>query len=586
LSELGKYPAGANETIEERLARVRTTVENIVAKVGEHPEYELKRKWLRDKPPLKAEFIRDVLSTVNSEIPDGRDRYIVVGVDEKSRKFTGCDYDEFDDAKLRQLFDAHLDPTPLFEVMRFKASNGENFVVIRFPYQPGRPFVVKKEITENHDKHLYVGEVWYKPGGPDTPGSGKRRVSSQSELLSLVNIEPRVQREVSERIERMLPAIRLEARTSLQPQAINAVSALTSTDEEFESIFEQLLIGANALPLNIIVEKLRDKTVEVWKTDLDEHTRLSAEEILRIKESDFIPAIRRLTLLGLLLVKFSAPQEWFLKVANLHIEIFDTSHYLAKKAERFHERHSVNSLAEHANYTVPAIESLLSAYVLAGYELSRNSNVYMSLLFSRIVRHLSDPIDVDPEVKWLYLFWPMERAKWGSPEMSRPQMVIERYGNADRIEKLLGGKTGMKSAVLQVDCLIEWHSHLSFDGQGTPETVRYFRERYAKVGTTYFPDFFQENFSHIEPLINKLWAAVRTGGGEMNDWFVLPGLVDVFRKIEIERRQYLLGKFLLDISKEQSQKMLADNRMPYRVHWPPEIAALVKRVRESEAAKQ
>jgi hypothetical protein len=76
LSQVGKYPAVANETIEERVARIRSTVENIVAKVGEHPEYELKRQWLRDKPPLKAEFIRDVLSIVNSEIPDGRDRLL------------------------------------------------------------------------------------------------------------------------------------------------------------------------------------------------------------------------------------------------------------------------------------------------------------------------------------------------------------------------------------------------------------------------------------------------------------------------------------------------------------------------------
>jgi len=365
-----------------------------------------------------------------------------------------------------------------------------------------------------------------------------------------------------------------------------AFSALTSTDEEFELFTEQLLTGSNEPHLNIIVEKLRDKTVEVWKTDLDEHTLLSAEEILRIKESDFIPAIQRLTLLGLLLVKFSAPQEWFSKVANLLIEIFDMSHYLAKKVESFQQHHSVDSLAEQANHTVPVIESLLCAYVLAGYELSRNSNVYMSLLFSRIVEHASDPIDVYPAIKWFYLFWPMERARWGSPKMSRHQMVIERYGNADRIAKLLGGKTGMESAMLQVDCLIEWHSYLSFDEQGPPEIVRYFRERYPNVSTIYYPDFFQEDFSHITPLMNKLWAAVRSGGGEMNDWFVLPGLVDAFREVEIERRQHLLGKFLLYISREQSRTMLANNRMPYRVHWPPEIAALVNRVRENEEAKR
>jgi hypothetical protein len=110
--------------------------------------------------------------------------------------------------------------------------------------------------------------------------------------------------------------------------------------------------------------------------------------------------------------------------------------------------------------------------------------------------------------------------------------------------------------------------------------VGYFRERYPNVSTIYYADFFHDDFSHIAPLIDKLWAAVRTGGGEMNDWFVLPGLADAFQKIEIERRQHLLGKFLLDISREQSRAMLANNRMPYRVHWPPEIAALVRWVRE------
>jgi hypothetical protein len=356
------------------------------------------------------------------------------------------------------------------------------------------------------------------------------------------------------------------------------VSALTSSDEEFEFYVEHLLANPNANHLNIIIEKIREKTIDVWDIELEGRDRLTPQDILQIKETEFMPAIRRLTLLGLLLIKFSAPQEWFSKVADLLLQIFNASHGLSQVTVDVVRAGSAASLDEHASHTVPALESLLSAYLLAGYELSRRgSNAYIGSLLNRVVRFVGDPHE-----NWgqkLCMFWPVTSG-WGAPNLRRDQIVIERYGKADRIERLLGGKNGMKAAVLQVDCLADWHSYLSFPEMGEPETIGYYQQSYPNTRAEFNPHYIFERFNFVLPLINQLWAVIHTVG-EKNYWLVLPGLAEAFGKIDFARRELVLGRFIAYAEKLQANWMLQSSRMPYMMPWPSEIADVVRRVRKN-----
>jgi hypothetical protein len=155
-----------------------------------------------------------------------------------------------------------LDPVPEFEVLSLKSSANVDFVVLRFPYQENRPIYAKGQIRGDRNQiHLDVGQIWIKPGGADTGSTGKRLVSSRQELLRLINIEPRVSHEVELRLQQLLPQIRLEERTRLSTGENVILPVFTATDAEFESYVEQLIVGEKINHLNVVLEKLRDRTI-------------------------------------------------------------------------------------------------------------------------------------------------------------------------------------------------------------------------------------------------------------------------------------------------------------------------------------
>ncbi|MDQ5827719.1 MAG: putative DNA binding domain-containing protein, partial [Chloroflexota bacterium] len=229
------------ESALDRARRILVYVEEMIALVSEHPECELKREWRRDTPYHKAEFVKDFQSIANSSIPEDREKYIVVGADEPTRTITGCSHADYDEAGMRQLLETYLDPVPEFEILRLTSSEGQDFVIVRIPHQPNRPFVAKAAIRDNNKTYLEEGEIWVKPGGENTGSTGKRRVRTRTEVLSLIDIEPRVQQAVAARMEQLVPQIRLEERTRIHGSTFSSISTFTATDEEFESYVEQLL---------------------------------------------------------------------------------------------------------------------------------------------------------------------------------------------------------------------------------------------------------------------------------------------------------------------------------------------------------
>ena len=261
-----------------RAVRIRNYIEQLVVAVGEHPECELKRSWLRNTPFLRAEMIKDVQATANSAIDTDKEKFIAIGVDEQTRTITGCNPADYDEAGIRQLLEQYLDPFPEYEVLSLQSSAGVDFVVVRFPFQPYRPIVAKAQIKDEKNRILLdAGQIWLKPGGANTTGTGKRLVNSRQELIDLIDVEPRVQREVEARLEQLLPEIRLEERTRLQARENTIVPVLTATDEEFESYVEQLLAAERLNHLRVALEKLRDHVVLCWQSGFDEQGRISAQ---------------------------------------------------------------------------------------------------------------------------------------------------------------------------------------------------------------------------------------------------------------------------------------------------------------------
>lgn len=571
------------ETTLDIALRIRDYIENMIATLGEHPECELKLTWQRNSAYHKAEFVKDIQATANSAISEDKDKYIVVGVNQGTKIIEGCSHSDFDDAAIRQFLENYLDPFPDFEVLCLQASNGKDFVVLRFPHQIKKPFISKSQIKDNTKVYLEEGEIWLKPGSAETGSSGKRRIRSRAEIIGLIDIEPYVKLAVSERLEKVVPIIRLEERTRLQGQGINSISALASSDEEFQSHIEQLFLnpsGNHVGVIKVLVEKLREKTVEVWDVESDEGgytSQISPQDIQRIKEKEFLPAMRRLVLLGQLLIKFSAPQECFDKVTDLLLNIFQVSNSLKEKASDTHPNNRVTTLSEHTSFTVPALESLIAVYFLAGYELSnRNQNTYMRRLLMKVVseiRGTGETLSKD-----FLMFWPITMG-WGYPDRRRDLLVSERFCIADKLEKLAGGKKSIKAASLQLECLIEWHSFLSFERMGETETIRFYQETYSGISTFFSPNFIKESYWQILPMINKLWEAIHTG--ENDFWLFDSRLAKVFGGIDLTRRKRLFARFLLNLEEEQGNYQSQQNRGSYSMPWSTDIAKLVKEVRKT-----
>jgi hypothetical protein len=312
-----------------------------------------------------------------------------------------------------------------------------------------------------------------------------------------------------------------------------------------------------------------------WQSRFDEHGRISAQQIKEIKQNEFLPAMRRLSLLGLLLIKFAAPLTWFEAMVDLFIEIFESSRTLRDVQVPRAPVEATRTLGEHESYTVPALEALLGIYLLSSYALViRERTDYLRALFPCIVNEIGGPDEYEPQS--FLLFWPLTYG-WGTPNVRRDIMVVERYALGDRIESLMGNAELLKQAVLQVDCLVDWHAVLAHPNQGEPETRRFFESKYANILTGYVQNFTKQTLTYVAPLVRRLWDQLLA---RRDNLFLDPELAEIFNGFDVERRKQILAKFLAYAEREQAEVEWANQRYPFPVYWQPlELNNLVKAVK-------
>ncbi len=180
----------------------------------------------------------------------------------------------------------------------------------------------------------------------------------------------------------------------------------------------------------------------------------------------------------------------------------------------------------------------------------------------------------DEDYRSFLLFWPLTY-RWGTPDSRREQLVAERYTRGDRIESLMGNARRIKTAILQVDCFIDWHSVLAQQPpQGEPETRKFFETTYPGIYNWYHQNFTIESLTNIVPLVNQIWGSAVSPN---DDLFLDPALGKIFGSYDSERRKQVLAKFLAYAERAHGESMWAQQRLPFSVHWEPaELDALVK----------
>jgi len=67
----------------DRAANYKSIIERVVAEVGEHRDYEMKREVSLQDLEGKIEFVKDIQSIATSRIET--EKYLVIGADEKSK---------------------------------------------------------------------------------------------------------------------------------------------------------------------------------------------------------------------------------------------------------------------------------------------------------------------------------------------------------------------------------------------------------------------------------------------------------------------------------------------------------------------
>jgi hypothetical protein len=508
-------------TLPERVEKYREIVERVITEVGEHPDYEMKRACLFQSLSDRIEFVKDVQSIATSRIES--EKYLVIGADEKSKQFFPVtNLSDFDDASIRQMLDRYLSPVPVYEVFQLKSSNGHPFVLFVIAKQRSRRILAKVTVTSDDQKQkllLREGDLWTK--GSST---GKRlaRVEDWDEIYEEV-IEAEAERRARTRTTHMVELA--VARERVKPTERSSLPSVFS-DEEFQALMEELCARRDEASLRVLLERLRDEVVEGWNSidafetffPTTDNAILEAREKIR----DFItnvlrPSMHWLTLAGLYAVKNSAPASFLEAIVDLLREVFETAHRL-ETPQSFVARGSISKNIEgHISHATPALESLISLYLIGAYLVKRNRFEYLKTLFRAEVYPI--PSDEFAQVmKKPMAFWPLVPLH-GEPEVlkkwgGRIRLCTNRVMNDTALRKLFGSENATGEALARFEFCMELNSFVAFP-ENSPDTGQFVQQVYVDTAFDFRPSFTAYPLAPIHSLATTLFREIKQGKAQL-----------------------------------------------------------------------
>lgn len=354
---------------------------------GEYSYLEVKEQVSWVTLEKKAEFIRDIQSLCNS-LASEPSRYLVIGYNKHKKTFKDVEnYQKFDDGKLVSMLSAYFEPEITFRTHAFTNNEGGNFVVMEFPTNKlSSPHIIKKEIKQQgKEPILNIGEIWIKGGG--IGGSSSKRRATRSDLYEMFDlyierqIEKRTQLRVTEAMK--TKQVGVIARELLLPENFD-ISLIYKEDEVFLNIVKQIILGEKSTFLRELIESLRQNILGSWKKikynavkpeDLEKLFDLAND----VKNNQIQPSMRKLTLLGIQLVKTRSYPSIFESLLQILAEFYS---YGYKSEYGIRSIQNIKYPNENLSFSLPALESMSAFNLLGAYASKVNNSSYLSKIIN------------------------------------------------------------------------------------------------------------------------------------------------------------------------------------------------------------
>jgi hypothetical protein len=567
-------------SLSDRAARYRDEIEKIVAQVGEHPLCEMKRACSFQSLSEKIEFVKDIQSTATSRIQN--ERLLVIGADEASKTLCAVqNQDEFDDATIRQILEKYLAPAPDFEVFKLISSGGLPFILIVIPKQKTRRILARVTVEDASGQKpkllLREGDLWTK--GAST---GKRLATPEDwDDIYDENVEARVEHQTRQRTAHLLEAA--VARAKVQSESRPALAS-AFTDTEFKALMEDICAAQDAARFNLLLERLRDDLVEGWyqvggyeqsSTNLAAtYSNLSTLRG-RVREhinNVFRPAMHWLTLAGIYSVKNSGPSSFLDSAIDLLGEVFDTSHRLTTLNLIMPLGSTSESAEAHLSRSVPALESLVSVYLIGAYIMKRERLQYFRSLFRPDVLAVGSRVG-DQEVKAPMVFWPFRKGS-GEPEDlwvwgGRISFCANRIHRDPSYLALFGSEISAVEVLCQLELCLELNSYCASWGEDTEQASKYLSQILPNVDFTFWPCLISFSLENIKQLTLRLFDEItKKKLDTLRLIFVDPVLAGYWSQTG---SNLAFARFIGGLAQRQSQMYFQHRRMPPSAWWPKEF---------------
>jgi hypothetical protein len=583
----------STSSLTERTTGYKQEAEKVVREVGEHPLYELKRSCSFRNLAEKIEFVKDIQSIATSRIQT--EKFLVIGADAATKTFHAVqNLNEFDEASIRQLLDRYLSPVPEFELFQMTSSDGCPFVFFVIPKQKRRRILAKVTVEDSTDSKpkvlLREGDLWTK--GAST---GKRLAKPEDwdEIYEEV-IETETERRTRQRTAHALEMA--TAREKVRPSYGQSSLPSFFTDEEFQALMEDLCSAQDGARFNVLVERLRDDLVEGWHA-IGAYEESPAvllnpiESIPRLRErirehikNVFRPAMHWLTLVGIYVVKNSGPIVFLDAVADSLKEVFDTSHQLLMARSLTPYGATSPTTDEHMSHTVPALESLVSLYLIGAYLTRRSRFQYLRSLFRSDVYRAGHRTG-EQEKKTLMVFWPLGQG-CGEPDelryrAGRINYCAKRIAADSSYLRLFGSVTAATGALCQYELCVELNSHVATPSDDTQESSAYVAKMYPGMDFYFWPSLIAFPLGHIHGLALTLFSEIKKAKSELLKLILFdPALAGFFTRPGADM---VFARFLGGLASDQAHLYMETGRFPPMQFWPKELDVAIKQSRSNKA---